>query len=165
VGYSAYLRRIKRADERTRTADLESHYELACGYPRAYYRVSVRSSLKPRCRPLERRPSQRVPTRTNPVAVPLQYAEGAVVMFSGLPRVAAYCVPVGARVVSGELRSWWLTRPRSLCRPEIADARGSAESTRRSPDERLPHPSTLPHSIQKDGYPFRANICSVDQHA
>src|SRR5215217_2542495 len=64
--------------------------------------------------------------------------------FSALPCVAPYCVPGGIRVVSGEVGRQWITRRRFLCNPEVADARASDRSTRRSPDERLQPPSTLP---------------------
>jgi hypothetical protein len=44
---------------------------------------------------------------------------------------------VMSRGVSGEVRRSWIKRRRFLCKPDAADARGSAESTRRSLDERL----------------------------
>jgi hypothetical protein len=58
-------------------------------------------------------------------------------LFCALLGVAPYCVPGGIRMVSGEVRIQWITRRRFLCNPDAPDAGGSAESTRRSLDERL----------------------------
>src|SRR5829696_1390419 len=38
--------------------------------------------------------------------------------FSALHGVAPYCVPGGIRVVSGEVRSLWITRRRFVCKPD-----------------------------------------------
>jgi hypothetical protein len=38
--------------------------------------------------------------------------------FSTLLSVAPYCVPGGIRVVSGEVRSLWITRRRFVCKPD-----------------------------------------------
>jgi hypothetical protein len=45
-------------------------------------------------------------------------------LFSGLLRVAPYCVPGGIRVVSREVRRQWITRRRFLCNPDVPYARG-----------------------------------------
>ena len=72
--------------------------------------------------------------------------------FPALLRVAPYCVPGGIRVVSGEVKSWWITRRRFLCKTEVAGARGFAESTRRRSDERLQPPCRPPPPIQQGRY-------------
>jgi hypothetical protein len=78
--------------------------------------------------------------------------------------VLTFCTRGGLRVLSGELRRGWITRRRFLCKTDVADDRGSAESTKGSPDVRLPPPCRVPCTIHRDGYPFRANTCSVDSH-
>jgi hypothetical protein len=73
-------------------------------YPCSSYECAVR-----RCRGLQR--------LANPA-----YLGGF--LFSGLLRVAPYCVPGGIRVVSREVRRQWITRRRFLCNPDVPYARG-----------------------------------------
>ena len=70
--YSAYLSRIVRADERTRTAVLISSYEFV--YTLSSSSRSVRESACPCCYSVDRirRLIRYVPVRINRVAVPLQ---------------------------------------------------------------------------------------------
>ena len=86
-------------------------------------------------------------------------------VFPVLPIITRCCVRVRGKLGSIGNRSSWITRRRFPRRPDVADARRSAEPTRRNLDERPPHPSALPRPIQRSGYPCRASICSVDHHA
>jgi hypothetical protein len=71
---------------------------------------------------------------------------------SGLLRVAPYCAPGGIRVVSGEVKSWWITRRRFLCKPDVAGTMESAESTsREQPRLRASRVHRYPTELVSDG--------------
>jgi len=80
-------------------------------------------------------------------------------------RTADLLIRVRVKLGSGGDRSSWTTRRRFPRKPNVANARRSAESTRRNLDKIPPPPSALLHPIQQGEYTCRASTCSVDRHA
>jgi hypothetical protein len=140
IGSFSFLRVLqakKRADERTRTADLLI--------------TSVRSVVAERCTGLQILHRQRVLC-----SLPCLGLQGIT---CGLGSNKGQVVSEVRAVCS------WIIRRRFLCKSKVAGARGSAEPMRRSSDGR-DQPLCKPfHPIHQGGYPCRTNTCSVDFYA